>query len=71
VGYGDCAVRSGWVICGQSFPDAARSGQRTETWQTRPRPTVRIKERHPATRHDVGKTVKRSEPKKKARRQTG
>ena len=29
------------------------------------------KNRHPATRHDVGKTVKRDEPKKKTRRQTG
>jgi hypothetical protein len=29
------------------------------------------KNRRPATRHDVGKTVKRDEPKKKTRRQTG
>ena len=29
------------------------------------------KNRHPATRHDVGKTVKRDEPKKKDRRQKG
>ena len=29
------------------------------------------KNRHPATRHDVGKTVKRDEPSKKTRRQTG
>jgi hypothetical protein len=29
------------------------------------------KNRHPATRHDVGKTVKRDQPKKESRRQTG
>jgi hypothetical protein len=29
------------------------------------------KNRHPATRHDVGKTAKRNETKKKARRQKG
>jgi DDE superfamily endonuclease len=29
------------------------------------------KNRHPATRHDVGKTVKRDQPKKKTRRQKG
>ncbi len=29
------------------------------------------KNRRPATRHDVGKTVKRDEPKKETRRQTG
>jgi hypothetical protein len=29
------------------------------------------KNRHPATRHDVGKTAKRDEPKKKTRRQEG
>ena len=29
------------------------------------------KNRHPATRHDVGKTVKREEPKKKPGRQKG
>jgi hypothetical protein len=31
----------------------------------------RIENRRPATRHDVGKTVKRAEPKTETRRQTG
>ena len=45
-------------------PHTARSHSRTETrqtWQTRPRPTSSrppgSKNRHPATRHDVGKAA--------------
>ena len=53
-------------------PGTARSGQRAETRQTRPRTLARIEEPPPGhghTRHDVGKTVKRDEPSKKTRRQ--
>ena len=55
----------------QHPPGTARSGQRAETRQTRPRRPPGSKNRRPATRHDVGKTVKRDEPKKKTRRQKG
>ena len=44
---------------------------RAETRQTRPGRPPGSKNRRPATRHDVGKTVKREEPKKKTHRQAG
>jgi hypothetical protein len=40
-------------------PDPPRTGSRTKTRQTRPRPPARIEEPPPTTRHDVGKTVQR------------
>jgi hypothetical protein len=52
-------------------PGPTRSGRRAKTRQTRPRPPAGSKNRRPATRHDVGKTVKRNQPKEETRRQKG
>ena len=50
-------------------PGTPRSGQRAETRPTGPGRPPGSTNRRPATRHDVGKTVKREEPRKKDRKQ--
>ena len=51
---------------------AGTSGEEVDrTWQARPRPPARLEEPPPGHPHDVGKTVRRTEPKKITRRQAG
>ena len=67
-----CRYLSDVQCCPEHPPGTARPGQRAETRETLTLPgPPGSKNRHPATRHDVGKTVKRDEPKKKANSQKG
>jgi hypothetical protein len=59
-------VRRGFRNIRQALPDLASAPKPGKPGPGRPPGS---KNRHPATRHDVGKTVKRAEPKKKDRRQ--
>ena len=59
-------VRRGFRNIRQALPDLASAPKPGKPGPGRPPGS---KNRHPATRHDVGKTVKRAEPKKKTRRQ--
>jgi hypothetical protein len=61
-------VRRGFRNIRQALPCLASAPKPGKPGPGRPPGS---KNRHPATRCNVGKTVKRSEPKKKARRQTG
>jgi DDE superfamily endonuclease len=61
-------VRSGFRNIRQALPDLASAPKPGKPGPGRPPGS---KNRRPATRHDVGKTVKRDEPKKKTRRQEG
>jgi hypothetical protein len=61
-------VRRGFRNIRQTLPDLASAPKPGKPGPGRPPGS---KNRRPATRHDVGKTVKREEPKKKTRRQTG
>ena len=55
-------VRRGFRNIRQALPDLASAPKPGKPGPGRPPGS---KNRHPATRHDVGKTVKRDEPKKK------
>jgi DDE superfamily endonuclease len=59
-------VRSGFRSIHQALPRLASAPKPGKPGPGRPPGS---KNRHPATRHDVGKTVKRDQPKKKTRRQ--
>ncbi len=59
-------VRRGFRNIRQALPDLASAPKPGKPGPGRPPGS---KNRHPATRHDVGKTVKRAGPKKKTRRQ--
>jgi hypothetical protein len=59
-------VRRGFRNIRQALPDLASAPKPGKPGPGRPPGS---KNRRPATRHDVGKTVKREEPKKKSRRQ--
>jgi DDE superfamily endonuclease len=61
-------VRRGFRNTRQTLPSLASAPKPGKPGPGRPPGS---KNRHPATRHDVGKTVKRDEPKKETRRQTG
>ena len=61
-------VRRGFRNIRQALPDLASAPKPGKPGPGRPPGS---KNRRPATRHDVGKTVKRDEPKKKTRRQKG
>ena len=61
-------VRRGFRRIHQTLPGLASAPKPGKPGPGRPPGS---KNRHPATRHDVGKTVTRAEPKKKTRRQTG
>ena len=61
-------VRRGFRNIRQTLPNPARAPKPGKPGPGRPPGS---KNRHPATHHDVGKTVKREEAKKKTRRQTG
>jgi DDE superfamily endonuclease len=61
-------VRRGFRNIRQTLPDLASAPKPGKPGPGRPPGS---KNRRPATRHDVGKTVKRDEPKKKTRRQKG
>ena len=61
-------VRRGFRSIRQTLPDLAGAPKPGKPGPGRPPGS---KNRHPATRHDVGKTVKRDEPKKETRRQKG
>ena len=61
-------VRRGFRNIRQALPDLAGAPKPGKPGPGRP-PGSR--NRHPATRHDVGKTVKRDQPEKKTRRQKG
>ena len=61
-------VRRGFRNIRQALPDLAGAPKPGKPGPGRPPGS---KNRRPATRHDVGKTVKRDESKKKDRRQTG
>ena len=61
-------VRRGFRGIRQALPDLASAPKPGKPGPGRPPGS---KNRHPATRHDVGKTVKRDESKKKTRRQKG
>ena len=59
-------VRSGFRSIHQALPCLASAPKPGKPGPGRPPGS---KNRHPATRHDVGKTVTRDQPKKKTRRQ--
>jgi hypothetical protein len=61
-------VRSGFRSIHQVLPCLASAPKPGKPGPGRPPGS---KNRHPATRHDVGKTAKRDQPKKKTRRQKG
>ena len=61
-------VRRGFRHIRQALPDLASAPKPGKPGPGRPPGS---KNYRPATRHDVGKTVKRDEPKKETRRQTG
>jgi DDE superfamily endonuclease len=61
-------VRRGFRNIRQTLPDLASAPKPGKPGPGRPPGS---KNRRPATRHDVGKTVKRDEPRKETRRQTG
>ena len=61
-------VRRGFRRIRQALPVPASAPKPSRPGPGRPKGS---KNRRPATRHDVGKTVKREEPKKKTRRQAG
>ena len=61
-------VRRGFRNIRQTLPDLAGAPKPGKPGPGRPPGS---KNRHPAIRHDVGKTVKRDEPKKETRRQKG
>ena len=61
-------VRRGFRNIRQTLPDLASAPKPGKPGPGRPPGS---KNRRPATRHDVGKTVKRTEPKKKTRSQEG
>jgi DDE superfamily endonuclease len=61
-------VRRGFRSIRQTLPDLASAPKPGKPGPGRPPGS---KNRQPATRHDVGKTVKRTEPKKKDRKQKG
>ena len=61
-------VRRGFRNIRQALPSLASAPKPGKPGPGRPPGS---KNRRPATRHDVGKTVKRDEPKKKSRRQKG
>jgi hypothetical protein len=61
-------VRRGFRSIHQALPCLASAPKPGKPGPGRPPGS---KNRHPATRHDVGKTVKRDEPTKKTRRQKG
>jgi hypothetical protein len=61
-------VRRGYRRIRQDLPVLASAPKPSRPGPGRPKGS---KNRRPATRHDVGKTVKRKEPKKKTRRQAG
>ena len=61
-------VRRGFRRIHQTLPGLASAPKPGKPGPGRPPGS---KNRHPATRHDVGKTIRRTEPKKKTRRQTG
>ena len=61
-------VRRGFRNIHQALPGLASAPKPGKPGPGRPPGS---KNRRPATRHDVGKTVKRDEPKKKTRRQAG
>ena len=61
-------VRRGFRNIRQALPDLASAPKPGKPGPGRPPGS---KNRHPATRHDVGKTVKRDQPEKKTRRQKG
>jgi hypothetical protein len=61
-------VRRGFRRIRQDLPVPASAPKPSRPGPGRPPGS---KNRHPATRHDVGKTVKRGEPQKETRRQTG
>jgi hypothetical protein len=61
-------VRRGFRNIRQNLPDLASAPKPGKPGPGRPPGS---KNRRPATRHDVGKTVKREEPQKKTRRQAG
>src|SRR5579875_1284496 len=61
-------VRAGFRRIRQDLPVPASAPKPSRPGPGRP---AGSKNQRPATRHDVGKTVKREEPKKKTRRQTG
>jgi hypothetical protein len=61
-------VRRGFRNIRQALPVPASAPKPSRPGPGRPKGS---KNRRPATRHDVGKTVKREEPKKKTRRQAG
>jgi hypothetical protein len=61
-------VRRGFRRIRQALPVPASAPKPARPGPGRPPGS---KNRRPATRHDVGKTVKRDEPKKETRRQTG
>jgi hypothetical protein len=61
-------VRRGFRNIRQMLPGLASAPKPAKPGPGRPPGS---KNQRPATRHDVGKTVKRTEPKKKTRRQTG
>jgi hypothetical protein len=61
-------VRRGFRNIRQALPDLASAPKPGKPGPGRPPGS---KNRRPATRHDVGKTVKRDEPDKESRRQTG
>jgi hypothetical protein len=61
-------VRRGFRNIRQALPDLAGAPKPAKPGPGRPPGS---KNRRPATRHDVGKTVKRDQPGKKTRRQTG
>ncbi len=61
-------VRRGFRRIRQELPGLASAPKPGKPGPGRPPGS---KNRHPATRHDVGKTIKRTQPKKKTRKQTG
>jgi hypothetical protein len=61
-------VRRGFRRIRQALPVPASAPKTSRPGPGRP---AASKNQWPATRHDAGKTVKREEPKKKTRRQTG
>jgi hypothetical protein len=61
-------VRGGFRRIRQDLPVPASAPKPSRPGPGRP---AGSKNQRPATRHDIGKTVKRTEPKKKTRRQTG
>jgi hypothetical protein len=61
-------VRRGFRNIRQTLPGPASAPKPGKPGPGRPPGS---KNRRPATRHDVGKTVKRDQPKKKERRQNG